>query len=85
MRVGKSPTDLFLCKQQIVGLAIACNATNVVLAQCRDSKKTRFDSFDRLLVVSLFAACEKAEVNIIDYLLCHAGSYYSFINEELLN
>ncbi|MFW0718831.1 JAB domain-containing protein [Pedobacter sp. N23S346] len=70
--------------QQVVGLAIACNAAGVILVQSH-LEKTTFNTFDRLLVLSIFETLELRGLDFLDYLICDNNTFSSFKKTQFVN
>lgn len=64
--------------QQIIGLAIACNAYGIVILKYNDERLLFIDSVNELFVSTCFDACEKVKIDIIDYIICNPKTYLSY-------
>ncbi|MGN8056354.1 JAB domain-containing protein [Pedobacter sp. 22163] len=64
--------------QQIVGLALACNAYGIVILKYNDERPLFIDSVNELFVSTCFDACEKMKIDIIDYIICNPKTYLSY-------
>lgn len=64
--------------QQIAGLAVACNAYGVIIFNCCNMDKISISNLDALFIDICFKACERAGIEIIDYVVCTPTTHFSF-------
>jgi len=64
--------------QQIIGLALACNASGIIILKYNDERPLFIDSVDELFVSTCFDTCEKVKIDIIDYIICNPKTYLSY-------
>ena len=64
--------------QQIIGLAIACNAYGIVILKYNNERPLFIDCVNELFVSTCFDACEKVKIDIIDYIICNPKTYLSY-------
>lgn len=64
--------------QQIIGLALACNAYGIVILSYSDERPIVIDSVDELFVNICFDTCEKVKIDIVDYIICNPKTYLSY-------
>lgn len=56
------------CAREIAGMAIACNASNIILSHHRLNSSTP-NKADKDLLTNTFKACEEYKLDILDYLI----------------
>lgn len=56
------------CAREIVGMAIACNASNIILSHHRLNSSTP-NQIDKNLIAKTFEICEQHSLEIVDYLI----------------
>lgn len=63
-----STLDDGYCAREIAGMAIACNASSIILSHNRLSSPTPNQS-DKTLIAKAFEICEQFRLEILDYLI----------------
>ncbi len=69
--------DYSFCAREIAGMAIACNASSIILSHHR-LHSAEPNSTDRALIDHTFKMCERIAVEILDYLIITPSECISY-------
>ena len=68
----------------ILGIALKCNATGIMLVHNHPSGNLHPSEADRKITLKLKEACQLLELSLIDHLIISKQSCYSFAQEGIL-
>lgn len=68
----------------ILGIALKCNSTSVIIAHNHPSGNLKPSDADRTITKNLKEACKLLDISLLDHLIVTKSDYFSFSDEGIL-
>ncbi|WP_365788797.1 JAB domain-containing protein, partial [Flavobacterium sp.] len=68
----------------ILGIALKCNSTSVILAHNHPSGNLKPSNADKIVTKNLKDACNLLDISLLDHLIVTKNNYFSFSDEGIL-
>jgi DNA repair protein RadC len=68
----------------ILGVALKCNASGIILVHNHPSGNTRPSEQDRKITIRLKDACQLLDLSLLDHLIICKNNFYSFTQEGFI-
>lgn len=68
----------------ILGVALKCNSTSVILAHNHPSGNLKPSDADKTITKNLKDACKLLDISLLDHLIVTKSNYFSFSDEGIL-